>query len=150
MYSFFNSVWKSIDLVRLGRSWCIYFRRFMPMSARVVYQDIPMLGDSSMTNITEERRKMLIHALPMKALDLDFLNSPLQTLADVASCGQGINDAYRLASGQKENDPVGVPITAPVPLSYAARGKTALQSILSMGEEEGEYMRGSSMQSLLD
>jgi hypothetical protein len=122
------------------------------MSARVVYQDTPVLGDSSTTNLTEEGRKMFIHALTMKAIDLDFLNSPLQTLADVAAYGQGMNDAYRhgSASGEKENDPVGFPITAPVPLSYAVRGKTALRSILSMGEEEGEYMRRGSIQSLPD
>lgn len=111
------------------------------MSARVGYQDIPVLGDSPTTNLTEEGRRMLIHALTSNALDLDFLNSPLQTLADVAAYGQGMNDAYRFALSEKENDPVGVTITAPVPLSYAVRGKTALQSILSMGEEQGEYMR---------
>lgn len=121
------------------------------MSARMVYQDIPVLGNSPTTNLTEEGRKMLIHALTAQAaaLDLDFLNSPLQTLADVAAYGQ---DAYRhsSASDEKENDPVGVPITAPVPLSYAVRGKSALRSILSMGEEEGEYMRRGSIQSLPD
>ncbi|KIM40380.1 hypothetical protein M413DRAFT_178434 [Hebeloma cylindrosporum] len=108
------------------------------MSARVVYQDIPVLGDSSTTNITEEGRKILFHALAMRALELDFLNSPLQTLADVAASGQGMNDAYRFALGEKEkeNIPVAVPITAPVPLSYAVRGKSALRSILAMGEEE--------------
>ncbi|KAH9485602.1 hypothetical protein JR316_0002512 [Psilocybe cubensis] len=32
----------------------------------------------------------------------------------------------------------GIPITAPVPLSYAVRGKAALRSILSIGEDDDE------------
>lgn len=46
----------------------------------------------------------------------------------------------RLDESNKENDP-GLTITAPVPLSYAARSKAALKSILSSGSEGGKSPR---------
>jgi len=106
----------------------------------MMYQDIPVLGDPSTANVIDEERKILIHALAKRMPDFDFINSPLHTLASVAAQGLGKNHPYHFLSGEKEKDPAFVPITAPVPL-YAVRGKAALQSILSIGEEEGECMR---------
>ncbi|KAF9478121.1 hypothetical protein BDN70DRAFT_944382 [Pholiota conissans] len=44
--------------------------------------------------------------------------------------------SFQYPESNEENNPSGMPITAPVPLSYATRGKAAYQSILSVGDED--------------